>query len=86
LALLFVGLATARFTVFLRVVARLLPTFDFVVRLFLLAIATPMYVVPLRLEEALGNDPKPQTARFRGGIGKPVLHVGGIEADTGERE
>jgi hypothetical protein len=51
LALFFVGLATARFTVFLRIVARLLPTFGFVVRLFLLAIAIPHVNLDVPAEE-----------------------------------
>ncbi len=51
LALFFVRLATARFTAFLRIVARLLPTFDFVVRLFLLAVAIPHLNLDVRTEE-----------------------------------
>jgi hypothetical protein len=50
-ALFFVGLATARFTVFLRIVARLLPTFDFVVRLFPLATAIPRVNLDVLAEE-----------------------------------
>ena len=51
-ALCFVGLATARFTVFLRIVARVLRPFDFVVdRLFLLAIAIPHVNLDVPAEE-----------------------------------
>jgi hypothetical protein len=51
LALFFIRLAKARFTVFLRIVARFLPTFDFVVRLLLLAIAIPHVNLDVPAEE-----------------------------------